>query len=185
MNNLLIILMLIIPNSLFAQKLCNYDYLKKEFPPLYKKIVEKTNSIPKIFTFCSGENHYLFNVTMFQQFNNGVGINRALEKDLFSYLLEEYDANSYSRTSLVAGKDQQLQLVSNFTNKKPFEAIELRQEVFVETAEPQVISYGKTVTYIRRNNSEFAQYFKPTELSEEDRIYLEKFKRFVGLQKLN
>ncbi|MDA9600560.1 hypothetical protein N9S07_02170 [Nitrosomonadales bacterium] len=122
---------------------------------------------------------------MFQQFNNGVGINRALEKDLFSYLLKEYDANSYSRTSLVAGKDQQLQLVSNFTNKKPFEAIELRQEVFVEEDEPQVISYGKTVTYIKRNNSKFAQYFKPDELSEEDRIYLEKFKQFVGVQKLN
>jgi len=177
--------MLVTPSTLFAQKLCNYDYLKKEFPPLYKKIVEKTNSIPKIFTFCSGGNHYLFNVTMFQQFNNGVGINRALEKDLFSYLLEEYDANSYSRTSLVASKDQQLQLVTNFTNKKPFEAIELRQEVFVEDDKLQVISYGKTVTYIRRINSKFARYFKPIELSEEDRMYLKKFKRFVGIQKLN
>ena len=177
--------MLATPSTLFAQKLCNYDYLKKEFPPLYKKIVEKTNSIPKIFTFCSGGNHYLFNVTMFQQFNNGVGINRALEKDLFSYLLMEYDANSYSRTSLVAAKDQQLQLVTNFTNKKPYEAIELRQEVFVEDDKLQVISYGKTVTYIRRINSKFAQYFKPIELSEEDRMYLKKFKRFVGIQKLN
>ena len=185
MNNFLIILMLTIPSSLFAQKLCNYNYLKKEFPPLYKKIVEKTNSIPKIFTFCSGENHYLFNITMFQQFNDGIGINRALEKDLFSYLLKEYNANSYSRTSLVAGKDQQLQLVTNFTNKQPFEAIELRQEVFVEGADTKTISYGKTVTYIRRNNSKFSQYFAPSELSEEDRIYLEKFKRFVGVQKLN
>ena len=185
MNKLLIILILVTPSSLFAQKLCNYDYLKNEFPPLYKKIVEKTNSIPKIFTFCSGENHYLFNVTMFQQFNNGVGINRALEKDLFSYLLEEYDANSYSRTSLVAGKDQQLQLVTNFTNKRPFEAIELRQEVFVKEAKAKSVSYGKTVTYIRRDNSKFAQYFAPTELSKEDRIYLEKFKQFVGIQKLN
>tara|TARA_B100000767_G_scaffold227909_1_gene218077 strand:+ start:57 stop:614 length:558 start_codon:yes stop_codon:yes gene_type:complete len=185
MNKLLIILILITPSSLFAQKLCNYDYLRNEFPPLYKKIVEKTNSIPKIFTFCSGENHYLFNVTMFQQFNKGIGINRALEKDLFSYLLKEYDANSYSRTSLVAGKDQQLQLVTNFTNKQPFEAIELRQEVFVEEAKAKSVSYGKTVTYIRRDNSKFAQYFAPIELSEEDRIYLEKFKQFVGIQKLN
>jgi hypothetical protein len=185
MNKLLIILMLITPGSLFAQKLCNYDYLKKEFPPLYKKIVEKTNTIPKIFTFCSGENHYLFNVTMFQQFNNGVGINRALEKDLFSFLLKEYNANSYSRTSLVAGKDQQLRLVTNFTNKMPFEVIELRQEVFVEEAESKTISYGETVTYIRRNNSKFSQYFKPIELSKKDKVYLEKFKRFVGVQKLN
>ena len=185
MNKLLIILMLITPNSLFAQKLCNYDYLKKQFQPLYKKIVEKSNSIPKIFSFCSGENHYLFNITMFQQFNNGIGITRALEKDLFSYLLEEYDANSYTRTSLIAGKDQQLQLVTNFTNKEPFESIELRQEVFVKEAKVESVSYGKTVTYIRRNNSKFAQYFAPTELSEEDRVYLEKFKRFVGVQKLN
>ena len=177
--------MLIIPSSLFAQKLCNYDYLKKEYPPLYKKIVDKTNSIPKIFTFCSGENHYLFNVTMFQKFNNGIGINRALEKDLFSYLLKEYDANSYSRTSLVAGKDQQLQLVTNFTNKQPFEAIELRQDVFIEEVEAKAIIFGKKLTYIRRNNSKFSQYFKPNELSEEDRIYLEKFKQFVGVQKLN
>ena len=185
MNQLLITLILITPSTLFAQKLCNYDYLKKQFPPLYKKIVAKTNSIPKIFTFCSGENHYLFNVTMFQQFNDGVGINRALEKDLFSYLLEEYDANSYSRTSLVAGKNQQLQLVTNFTNKSPFEAMELRQEVFIEEVEAKTIRYGKKVTYIRRNNSKCAQYFKPNVLSEEDRIYLEKFKRFVGVQKLN
>ena len=80
---------------------------------------------------------------MFQQFNDGIGINRALEKDLFSYLLKEYNANSYSRTSLVAGKDQQLQLVTNFTNKQPFEAIELRQEVFVEGADTKTISYGE------------------------------------------
>ena len=109
----------------------------------------------------------------------------SLEKDLFSYLLKEYDANSYSRTSLVAGKNQQLQLVTNFTNKSPFEAIELRQEVFVEEAEIQSISYGKTVTYIRRNSSKFAQYFKPNDISAEDKVYLEKFKRFVGVQKLN
>ena len=185
MNKLLIILILVTPSSLFAQKLCNYDYLKNEFPPLYKKIVEKTNSIPKIFTFCSGENHYLLNVTMFQQFNNGIGINRALEKDLFSYLLKEYEANSYSRTSLVAGKDQQLQLVTNFTNKKPFEAIEVRQDVFIEEANAESVSYKEAVTYIRRNNSKFSQYFQPSELSEEDRIFLEKFKRFVGIQKLN
>lgn len=181
----ILILLIVIPSSLFAQKLCNYDYLKNEIPPLYKKIVEKTNSIPKIFTFCSGENHYLFNLTMFQQFNEGVGINRALEKDLFGYLLKEYDANSYSRTSLVADKNQQLQLVTNFTNKKPFEAIEIRQEVFVDEAENQNISYGKKVTYIRRNNSKFAQYFKPVDLSEEEKVYLEKFKQFIGVQKLN
>jgi len=185
MNKAFLIILLLISNTLFAQKLCNYDYLKKELPPLYKKIVAKTNSIPKVFTFCSGENHYLFNVTMFQQFNNGVGINRALENDLFSYFLKEYDANSYSRTSLVAGKDHQLQLITNFTNKKPIEAIELRQEVFIEAIEPQTISYGKSVTYIRRNNSRFSQYFKNKEPSEEDKVYLEKFKRFVGIQKLN
>lgn len=185
MLKILIAIITLIPSTLFAQELCTYDYLKKEIPTLYKKVVAKTNSLPKIFTFCSGGSHYLFNVTMFQKFNNGIGINRALEKDLFSYLLMEYDANSYSRTSLVAGKDQQLQLVTNFTNKKPFEATEVRQEVFVDRKAEQSISYGKSVIYIRRNNSKFSQYFKPINLSKEDRIYLEKFKQFVGVQKLN
>ena len=166
----ILILLVVIPSSLLAQKLCNYDYLKNEIPPLYKKIVEKTNSIPKIFPFCSGENHYLFNLTMFQQFNEGVGINRALEKDLFGYLLKEYEANSYSRTSLVADKNQQLQLVTNSTNKKQFDAIEIRQEVYVDEAKNYTISYGKKVIYIRRNNYTFAQYFKPVDLSEEDTV---------------
>ena len=51
------------------------------------EIVLKSNTIPKIFSFCDDKNHYLFNASMFQKFNNGQGINRALEKDLFSYLL--------------------------------------------------------------------------------------------------
>ena len=86
----------------------------------------------------------------------------------------EFTASEISRIVEMAWED-----------RTPFEAIELRQEVFIEETEHQTISYGKSLTYIRRNNSKFAQYFKPTELSEEDRIYLEKFKRFVGLQKLN
>ena len=105
----LFIIFLLLPVFAVAETVCNFDYLKNDFPAVYKKIVLKSNTIPKIFSFCDDKNHYLFNASMFQKFNNGQGINRALEKDLFSYLLNEFNATSYSRSSLMVRSGQQLE----------------------------------------------------------------------------
>ena len=120
---------------------------------------------------------------MFQKFNNGQGINRALEKDLYSYLLNEFNATSYSRTSLMVRNDQQLELVTTIVNKTPFKAEEVIEEVFYDEKSKPSVRYGESSTFIRPQ-SVFAGYFKEVELSEEDKAYLEKFKPFVGMQKL-
>ena len=183
MKKNIILFLYLFPSFALAEILCDFDYLKKDLPTVYKKIVLKSNTIPKIFSFCDANNHYLFNASMFQKFNNGQGINRALEKDLFSYLLDEFNATSYSRTSLMVRSDQQFELVTTVVNKSPFKVEEIIEEVFYnEHSEPNV-TYGKSVGYIS-SQSVFAKYFEKRELSEEDRIFLEKFKPFVGVQEL-
>ena len=179
----LFIIFFLLPSFAIAETECNFDYLKNELPAVYKKIVLKSNTIPKIFSFCDDKNHYLFNASMFQKFNNGQGINRALEKDLFSYLLNEFNATSYSRTSLMARSDQQLELVTTIVNKTPFKAEEVIEEVFYDEQSKPSVSYGKSTTFTSPQ-SVFSGYFEKVELSEEDKVFLEKFKPFVGAQKI-
>lgn len=179
----LFIIFLLLPVFAVAETVCNFDYLKNDFPAVYKKIVLKSNTIPKIFSFCDDKNHYLFNASMFQKFNNGQGINRALEKDLFSYLLNEFNATSYSRSSLMVRSGQQLELVTTIVNKNPFRVVEIIEEVFYDEKSKPSVSYGESTTFIRPQ-SVFAGYFNAVELSEEDKVYLEKFKPFVGAQKM-
>lgn len=180
----MIVLWVLAPTLAWSESTCDFDYLKSELPNIYAKIVEKTDTLPKVFSFCDNEYHYLFNVSMFQKFNNGQGITRSLEKDLFSYLLEEFDANSYSRTSLMVRKDQQLELVTTVTNRHPFKAEEIIQEVFIDEKQQPRITYGNLAVF-ERPQSIFAKFFEPTTISEEDRLYLEKFKPFLGLHRLN
>ena len=92
----MIVLWVLAPTLAWSESTCDFDYLKSELPKIYAKIVEKTDTLPKVFSFCDNEYHYLFNVSMFQKFNNGQGITRSLEKDLFSYLLEEFQSELFS-----------------------------------------------------------------------------------------
>ena len=172
------------PLQAWSEMTCDFNYLKSELPAIYKKIVEKTDTLPKVFSFCDDQNHYLFNLSMFQKFNNGQGITRSLEKDLFSYLLDDFDANSYSRTSLMVRKDQQLELVTTITRRHPFKAEEIIQEVFIDNQTQPRITYGEPKAF-ERPQSIFATFFEPITISEEDRLYLEKFKPFVGSHQLN
>ena len=180
----IIVLLVFTPILAWSETSCDFDYLRSELPTIYKKIVEKTDTLPKVFSFCNNHHHYLFNVSMFQKFNNGQGITRSLEKDLFSYLLEEFDANSYSRTSLMVRKDQQLELVTTVTNRHPFKAEEIIQEVFIDEKQQPRITFGKPEVF-DRPQSIFSEFFDFTPISDEDRLYLEKFKPFVGSHQLN
>ena len=182
--NKLFITFFVLPSFAMAETLCNFDYLKNDLPAVYKKIVLKSNTIPKIFSFCDDKNHYLFNASMFQKFNNGQGINRALEKDLYSYLLNEFNATSYSRTSLMVRNDQQLELVTTITRQQPFKAEEIIQEVFIDNQKQPRITYGELQIF-DRPQSIFATFFEPIIITDEDRLYLEKFKPFVGSHRLN
>ena len=141
----MIVLWVLAPTLAWSESTCDFDYLKSELPNIYAKIVEKTDTLPKVFSFCDNEYHYLFNVSMFQKFNNGRGITRSLEKDLFSYLLEEFDANSYSRTSLMVRKDQQLELVTTVTNRWG------RGSLY-----SHYYAYGNTTVYQRSEVSQFS-----------------------------
>lgn len=176
------IFLLSIPSLLFAEIQCNFNYLENEYPKLYKNIVVKTNTIPKIFTFCHENKHYLFNASMFQQLNDGKGINRALEKDLLSFYLKKYDANSFSRTSLRAG-NQKIELITTIINRKPLKAIELVEEIFIdETSNPRV-KYGKMFRTIKLKHDYF-NYFELIDHSDEELEILKKFEPFIGMQEL-
>ena len=78
---------------------------------------------------------------------------------------------------------QQLELVTTIVNKNPLRVVEIIEEVFYDEKSKPSVSYGESTTFIRPQ-SVFAGYFNAVELSEEDKVYLEKFKPFVGAQKM-
>jgi hypothetical protein len=81
-------------------------------------------------------------------------------------------------------KDQQLELVTTVTNRHPFKAEEIIQEVFIDEKQQPRITFGKPEVF-DRPQSIFSEFFDFTPISDEDRLYLEKFKPFVGSHQLN
>ncbi len=176
------LLLLLLPFCGKAQTACDFNYLDAELPKLYKGIVLKTNTTPKIFTFCADGNHYLFNASMFQQFNKGQGINRALEKDLLSFYLNKYSANSFSKTYLRAN-GQKIELISTIINRKPPKALEISEEVFIDEGHATRVQYSNMIrTDVPQ--SEYLDYFKTVDLTAEQITVIEKFEPFIGVQAL-
>ena len=63
-----------------------FDYLKNEFPKIYKDIVLEHKAVNKVLTFCDDESQYLLFTGMFTGVNSGKGITEELETYLVNFL---------------------------------------------------------------------------------------------------
>jgi hypothetical protein len=83
-----------------------FNYLKKEFPKLFKDIVLQHKSVNKVLTFCDDENQYLLFTGMFSEVNGGKGINDELETYLVNFLVEKYKCKAFARAAAYVLEDQ-------------------------------------------------------------------------------
>ena len=83
-----------------------FNYLKKEFPILFKDIVLHHKAVNKVLTFCDDENQYLLFTGMFSEVNGGKGINDELETYLVNFLVEKYKCKAFARAAAYVLEDQ-------------------------------------------------------------------------------
>ena len=83
-----------------------FDYLKKEFPKIYKDIVLNHKAVNKVLTFCDDKNQYLLFTGMFSDVNGGKGINEELETYLVNFLIDKYKCKAFARAAAYVLEDQ-------------------------------------------------------------------------------
>ena len=83
-----------------------FDYLKKEFPVAYKKIVLDHKAVNKALSFCDDKNLYFLFTGMFSEVNGGKGISDELETYLVNFLATKYNAKAIARASAYVLEDQ-------------------------------------------------------------------------------
>ena len=83
-----------------------FDYLKKEFPKMYKDIVLKHKAVNKVLTFCDEENQYLLFTGKFSDVNGGKGIAEELETYLVNFLIDKYKCKAFARAVAYVLEDQ-------------------------------------------------------------------------------
>ena len=87
-------------------KLNQFDYLKKEFPSTYKKIVLEHKAVNKVLSFCDKKNQYFLFTGMFSEVNDGKGISEELETYLVNFLVKKYEATAFARAAAYVLEDQ-------------------------------------------------------------------------------
>ena len=83
-----------------------FDYLKKNFPTIYKDIVLEHKAVNKVITFCDDKNQYLLFTGMFSEVNGGKGINEELETYLVNFLANKYKSQAFGRAAAYVLEDQ-------------------------------------------------------------------------------
>ena len=83
-----------------------FNYLKKEFPILFKDIVLQHKAVNKVLTFCDDENQYLLFTGMFSEVNNRKGITDELETYLVNFLVGKYKCKAFARAAAYVLEDQ-------------------------------------------------------------------------------
>ena len=83
-----------------------FDYLKKEFPKMYKDIVLKHKAVNKVLTFCDEENQYLLFTGKFSDVNGGKGIAEELETYLVNFLIDKYKCKAFARAAAYVLENQ-------------------------------------------------------------------------------
>lgn len=83
-----------------------FDFLRKDFPNIYRDIVLEHKAVNKVITFCDHKNQYLLFTGMFSEVNNGKGIYGELEAYFVNFLAEKYNATAFARASAYVLEDQ-------------------------------------------------------------------------------
>ena len=150
-----------------------FDYLKKNFPTIYKDIVLEHKAVNKVITFCDDKNQYLLFTGMFSEVNGGKGINEELETYLVNFLANKYKSQAFGRAAAYVLEDQ--------TSFIGFDIISIDNKIWSQQNIVDVDEEGR-VTEVDENFTNSSDknticslvnsYFKETDFPEDTTEYL-------------
>ena len=150
-----------------------FNYLKKEFPIIYKNIVLEHKAVNKVLTFCDDKNQYLLFTGMFSEVNGGKGINDELETYLVNFLKNKYKTNAFGRASAYVLEDQTAFIGFDFISIE--NEVWSQQNIFHVDDEGKVIEIDNDFTNSSDKNnicSLVSSYFKEIDFPKDTTDYL-------------
>ena len=151
----------------------DFNYLKKEFPNIYRAIVLEHKAVNKVISFCDENNQYLLFTGMFHEVNGGKGISSELETYFVNFLSKKYNAKAFARASAYVEENQ--------TKFIGFDVKSIDNEIWAQKNAFYVDEEGK-VTEVDENFSDssdenticplVASYFEEIDLPEDTVKYL-------------
>ena len=150
-----------------------FEYLKKEFPKIYRDIVMEHKAVNKVLTFCDNENQYLLFTGMFSEVNSGKGISDELETYLVNFLADKYKTKAFGRAAAFVLEDQTTFI--GFDIKSIDNDIWSQQNNFSVDDEGKVIGVDEDFTSSSDKNnicSLVNSYFEQIDFPEDTQEYL-------------
>ncbi len=77
-----------------------FNYLKKEFPKIYRNLVLEHKAVNKVIIFCKKDKIFI------EVSDNGKGISEDLETYFVNYLAEKYNSKAFARAAAYVLEDQ-------------------------------------------------------------------------------
>ena len=151
----------------------DFDYLKKEFPKIYRGIVLEHKAVNKVISFCDENNQYLLFTGMFHDVNGGKGISSELETYFVNFLTKKYKAKAFARASAYVEENQKKFI--GFDIKSIDNEIWAQQNPFHVDEEGKVIAVDENFSNSSKENnicSLVASYFEEIDLPEDTTKYL-------------
>ena len=146
----------------------DFNYLKKEFPNIYRAIVLEHKAVNNVISFCDESNQYLLFTGMFHEVNGGKGITGELETYFVNFLSQKYKAKAFARASAYVEENQ--------TKFIGFDIKSIDNEIWAQKNSFQVGGEGKVTAVDESfsNSSDennicplVASYFKLIDLPED------------------
>jgi len=151
----------------------DFDYLKKEFPKIYRNIVLKHKAVNQVISFCDKNNQYLLFTGMFHEVNGGKGISSELEIYFVNFLIKKYKSKAFARASAYVEENQTKFI--GFDLKSIDNEVWAQQNFFYVDEEGKVTDVDEDFTNSSKENNIcplVASYFEEIDLPEDTLKYL-------------
>ena len=151
----------------------DFDYLKKEFPKIYRDIVLEHKAVNKVISFCDENNQYLLFTGMFHEVNGGKGISNEVETYFVNFLTKKYKVKAFARASAYVEENQSKFIGFDF--KSIDNEVWAQQNIFNVDEEGKVTHVDKDFSSSSNVNNIcplVTSYFEEIDLPEDTLKYL-------------
>jgi len=132
-----------------------------EISTYYRNLALGHGVVPKVFTLVNGDgSQYLF-------FIDDLQMERADEDQFLAYIVQEHDAVSYARGTLVIVENKQQFIEFAVVDKDDPEAIVCSAELTRDMEDKPISLSDFEKTLVKRNSIVFGHLYDPVKLSEE------------------
>ena len=150
-----------------------FDYLKKEFPDIYRNIVLEHKAVNKALSFCDKDSQYFLFTGMFSEVNDGKGISEELEVYLVNFLAKKYKVKAFARAAAYVIEDQTAFIGFDFVSID--NNVWAQQNIFHVDEEGKVLDVDENFTNSSDTNNIcplVSSYFNDIDFPEDTNEYL-------------